>query len=1017
MAFSLDEWKTKTAQVVRERLPLLKQAGADGLYFILASFAFLPAVQAAGQGDATVWSTVAATLGNVGAGLLANLLQHGKDWVDADVARELLNRAQTDEQARQTLDTLLKELGVVTVTQQALSEADRAWFVEALRAELRRLGSMLQIDTGGGAYVGAVTQAEHSLFVGRDQWNIYVNAIGRGQLSEEEFDKVRRAYLEWVHNVYNKARLWGLESLNASGDKPVRSLADVFVPLSLCRFTPPSLDEVREVAGRRADLLEQRRAYMRLVQERQEQGDEIELRSLLTRKDRLAVIGGPGCGKSTLLAYLAYALAEAGLSGAPLPFELPEGRKSLLPVLVALRGYAAYKQTCQHAPETRARNPHAGTLIGFILYELQRVSGKSLPEDFLERLLQGGGCLVMLDGLDEIVSQAERGQMRQQIDHLVDGYSKNCFLVTAREAGYQKDAMFGDNFLRLDVKPLSPEAIAALVGKWCRLLYLEAVEDNQQDILRAIEEMNRRQQAKGLSALVSTPLMVTMVVAVKWGKTELPRERARLYEAAVDVILQIQYTSNDEARKEVVDWGGPSSEQLEWLMELAYRMHSGGKAGAAVSEEAVRRILREGGVPAEKVQRFVEAVRNRGGLFEERAELFQFLHLSFQEYLAARWIVKQRDAALAALEGCLTDSWWREVLLLTYGFALMDHRPFAKTYLAWLSKPRDDAEQHLSGLELTGTALLEIEAADATDKQACARQIVTVLQDPACRVSRELRVQAGNTLGELGDVRFREDAWGLPDEPLLGFVRIPAGTFWMGSDLTRDPLASEDETPQHEVYLDAYYAGRYLVTVGQWRAFVKESGYRPSDERSLEGIANWPVRSVSLFDAQAYCQWLTDKLRDWAETPAELRACLQGGGRVALPSEAQWERAVRGASDRRIYPWGDEFNRDELDVRSAGPYSAVGCFAGGRSPEGLLDMIGSVWQWTRSRYWPYPYDCGDGREDEPIDDSERYVLRGGMWSIGWQDDRKRSRCSFRNSHVPSPFILNAGFRLFLALSS
>ncbi|MCA1954208.1 MAG: hypothetical protein LDL12_03570, partial [Anaerolinea sp.] len=141
MAFSLDEWKTKTAQVVRERLPLLKQAEADGLYFILASFAFLPAVQAAGQGDATVWSTVAATLGNVGAGLLANLLQHGKDWVDADVARELLNRAQTDEQARQTLDTLLKELGVVTVTQQALSEADRAWFVEALRAELRRLGS------------------------------------------------------------------------------------------------------------------------------------------------------------------------------------------------------------------------------------------------------------------------------------------------------------------------------------------------------------------------------------------------------------------------------------------------------------------------------------------------------------------------------------------------------------------------------------------------------------------------------------------------------------------------------------------------------------------------------------------------------------------------------------------------------------------------------------------------------------------------------------------------------------
>ena len=976
MAFSLDEWKTKTAQVVRERLPLLKQAEADGLYFILASFAFLPAVQAAGQGDATVWSTVAATLGNVGAGLLANLLQHGKDWVDADVARELLNRAQTDEQARQTLDTLLKKLDVATVTQQALSEADRAWFVEALRGELRELGSTVQIDTGGGAYVGEVTQAEHSVFIGRDQWNIYVNAMGRGRLSEKEFDEVRRAYLEWVRNVYSKARLWGLESLHVSGDKPVRSLADVFVPLSLCRFTPPSPDEVRKVAGSRADLLELRRAYMRLVQERQEQGDEIELRSLLQRNDRLAVIGGPGCGKSTLLDYLAYALAETGLSGAPLPFELPKGRKSLLPVLVALRGYAAYKRICQQAPETRARNPHAGTLIGFILYELQRVSGKTLPEDFLERLLQGGGCLVMLDGLDEIVSQAERGQMRDQIDRLVDGYSKNCFLVTAREAGYQKDAMFGDNFLRLDVKPLPQEAIAALVGKWCRLLYPEAVEDNQRDILRAIEEMNGWQEAKGLSALVSTPLMVTMVVTVKWGKTELPRERAKLYEAAVDVILQLQYTPNDEARKEIVDWGGPSSEQLEWLMELAYRMHSGGEEGAAVSEEAVRRILREGGVSAEKVERFVEAVRNRGGLFEERAELFQFLHLSFQEYLAARWIVKQREAALAALEGCLTDSWWREVLLLAYGFALMDHRPFAKTYLAWLSKLRDDAEQHLGGLELRGAALLEIEAADAKDQQDCARQIVTVLQDPACRAPGKLRIQAGNTLGRLGDVRFREDAWGLPDEPLLGFVRIPAGTFWMGSD-PADHLADDDEAPQREVYLEAYYAGRYLVTVGQWRAFVEESGYRPGDEDSLKGIANWPVRFVSLLDAQAYCQWLTDKLRDWSGTPAELRACLQGGGRVALPSEAQWERAARGALDRRIYPWGDTFDPEK--IMAGADFGAVGCFAGGRSLEGLLDMVGSVWQWTRSRYRPYPYDSRDGREDEPADERERYVVRGGSW--------------------------------------
>src|SRR5215813_14469765 len=81
------------------------------------------------------------------------------------------------------------------------------------------------------------------------------------------------------------------------------------------------------------------------------------------------------------------------------------------------------------------------------------------------------------------------------------------------------------------------------------------------------------------------------------------------------------------------------------------------------------------------------------------------------------------------------------------------------------------------------------------------------------------RVAIGDTLARLGDPRFRADAWYLPDEPLLGWVEIPAGMFLMG---TRDGLDIYwNEGPQYSVYLPQYYIARYPVTVAQFWAFVE----------------------------------------------------------------------------------------------------------------------------------------------------------------------------------------------------
>ncbi|HHS96674.1 MAG TPA: NACHT domain-containing protein, partial [Chloroflexi bacterium] len=715
----------------------------------------------------------------------------------------------------------------------------------------------LQAQIGEGA-TGAVAQgpgataaSEGSIAVAGSVFGsilqVYQAPPGRPALSEAEFRRILGEYVRWVRNAYSKARLYGLESLSAArGGRPVRELKDVFVPLTLRRFRPPRETELEEMAGQRADPTALARAWVEWAERRGGVGEEVTLENLLTVSDRIAIVGGAGSGKSTLLAYLAVVLAESIQEGTEVPLALPAPERLPVPLLIPLRYYRDYLSKCASAPQEQVRHPRVGTLPGFIPWYLRRRSpALELSEDFFDRLLLGGGCLLMLDGLDEVVSREERGRVRQEVEYLVnDIYPGNQVIVTAREAGYRDEAVFGDDFTRLDVQRLNDGQVRTLVANWCRQLYPGEEERRTEELMRAIREINELRRERDLPPLVSTPLMTTMVVSVKWGETELPRERAKLYEAGVKVILQAQYVPEDPARKEVVEWGGPWEAQRDWLSILALEMHEGGRDGAAIREERLREIL-EPHLDPEALDRFVQAVRYRGGLLEERGEFFQFVHLTFQEFLAARLLAKQRERGWPRLLPHIGDPWWREVVLLTYGFSQADYPPAAQEFLDWLSTLEDDGEKRLAGLELAGAAVLELERPNAALRRRQAERLKAGLTDPKLEAPGVLRARAGNTLARLGDPRFNPDLWHLPDEPLLGFVEVPEGPFLMGSDPERDSMAYKDETPQHRVVLPTYYIARYPVTVAQFRAFVEASGYEPDTRRSLEGLDNHPVVRVT----------------------------------------------------------------------------------------------------------------------------------------------------------------------------
>ena len=210
--------------------------------------------------------------------------------------------------------------------------------------------------------------------------------------------------------------------------------------------------------------------------------------------------------------------------------------------------------------------------------------------------------------------------------------------------------------------------------------------------------------------------------------------------------------------------------------------------------------------------------------------------------------------------------------------------------------------------------------------------------------------------------------------------------------------AIRGETPSNSVYLPGYWIGRTEVTNDQFAAFVDATGH-PAPEyweggKVPAGKGDHPVVKVSWNDAVAYTAWLS------AETGQAFR----------LPTEAEWEKACRGASGL-IYPWGNTFDANKAnalggpgETMSVGRYSLVG----GDSPYGVADMAGNVWEWTSSQYKGYPYDVNDGREN--LTDYAPRVLRGGSFHTG----SSNVHCAVRSDDNPGDRGDDVGFRVGFA---
>jgi formylglycine-generating enzyme required for sulfatase activity len=209
-----------------------------------------------------------------------------------------------------------------------------------------------------------------------------------------------------------------------------------------------------------------------------------------------------------------------------------------------------------------------------------------------------------------------------------------------------------------------------------------------------------------------------------------------------------------------------------------------------------------------------------------------------------------------------------------------------------------------------------------------------------------------------------------------------------------------EESPQLRVVLPAFEIARTPVANALYGVFVAATGARPPvswrGQQPPAALLDHPVVDVSWEEARAFCAWLSNQ-----QSPIEDPQCP-----IRLPTEAEWERAARGA-DGRMFPWGIAWDGARANTRESvrGITSPVGAYPDGASAEGCLDMAGNVWEWTSSLDVRYPYDAADGREDPHA--PGRRILRGGCYA----NPHGYARCACRFRLAPSAHNEFLGFRL------
>ena len=666
----------------------------------------------------------------------------------------------------------------------------------------------------------------------------------------------------------------------------------------------------------------------------------VPIEALAGRGKALLVIGPAGSGKTTLARHMARTI----INNESFYFE-----KDRLPVLIFSKDLKPYSY--------QDKTPGVEAAKDLLNWYCSKYLSGFLDLETILAFCENGRAVFFLDGLDE-AEQVIRDFIAESFAAFRVFYDPVKLVLLGRPHG--AEGRVGEKFgtRTAMVLDLTHGQVEGFIDNWFSHVYSEGSVSGESLAQSMKGDIRAREN---IDALTTNPLLLTAMCILYHDLKELPNQRADLYNRYVERLFS--------------KFGDERVKITNFMMDMAHSMFKAGERGIdekeAVKILALHYTLENGGkAHFELFQRIEPAT----GLLQMENGRYKFIHLTFQEFLTARYLVDHsEDSYFDTISPYVGNKRYEEVVKLFIGFLSMRNSGAANSIARRILEERPENPK-VDNYLLATEALLDIHKDNRQDKAvglAMDRMQALIRRGEAPKVL----LRAGEAMGRLGYTVGLEE-----------FVPVPGGTYYLEG-------LGKKEIRDFEI-------SRFPVTNLWYGQFMQAGGYEKKEFWTKEG-QKWlarkkvsepgfwrdrtyncptsPVVGVSWYEATAFCNWLSAK----DETGFSYR----------LPTEEEWQ-AVAAGKKIREYPWGEGIDSRKCNCceMEFGRPSPVGIFSGGKTPEGVHDLGGNVWEWTSSFYGKTKKDLRSlgGSFYSNFDDIRRCAIRS---SDGFRSDDVGFRCA------------------------